>query len=68
MHGRGLLGLRNAILTATKGTAVLNTIFKEYGPWCGEINTRENGSLVAHETGQVRALPAFPHGQTTLAL
>eukprot|EP00884_Botryococcus_braunii_P004046 jgi/Botrbrau1/13642/Bobra.0373s0016.1 len=50
---RGLLGLRNAMLTATKGTAVLNTIFKEYGPWAGDINTRENGSLVAHETGQV---------------
>lgn len=50
---RGLLGLRNAMLTATKGTAVLNTIFKEYGPWSGDINTRELGSLVAHETGAV---------------
>ena len=29
---RGLLGLRNAMLTATKGTAVLNTNFSHYGP------------------------------------
>ena len=40
------------MLTATKGTAVLNTIFREYAAWCGDILTRENGSLVGHETGQ----------------
>ncbi|KAK9810279.1 hypothetical protein WJX72_007818 [[Myrmecia] bisecta] len=50
---RGLLGIRNAMLTATKGTAVLNTNFAEYGAWCGEISTREQGSLVGFETGQV---------------
>jgi GTP-binding protein len=53
MPTRGLLGLRNALLTATKGTAILNTIFKEYDTWCGDISTRDNGSLVAHETGAV---------------
>ena len=53
-------GLRNAMLTATKGTAVLNTIFKEYAPWCGDILTRENGSLVGHETGQARRAPWVP--------
>jgi len=52
---RGLLGLKNAMLTATKGTAMLNTNFKRYGEWCGDINVRQNGSLVAHETGQVTA-------------
>jgi hypothetical protein len=64
VHGcRGLLGLRNAMLTATKGTAILNTIFKEYGAWCGEINTRETGSLVGHETGQVSlCCTALTHG------
>ena len=36
-----------------QGTAVLNTVFKEYGPWSGDINTRELGSLVAFETGSV---------------
>ncbi len=36
-----------------QGTAVLNTIFKEYGPWSGDLHTRELGSLVAWETGPV---------------
>jgi len=36
-----------------QGTAVLNTVFKEYGPWAGDINTRELGSLVGFETGSV---------------
>ena len=36
-----------------QGTAVLNTVFKEYGAWSGELNTRELGSLVAWETGAV---------------
>lgn len=49
---RGLLGLRNAILTATKGTAVLNTNFLEYAPWAGDLQMREFGSLTAFETGQ----------------
>ncbi|GAB4851605.1 Putative elongation factor TypA-like svr3, chloroplastic [Ancistrocladus abbreviatus] len=48
---RGLLGLRNAILTASRGTAVLNTIFDGYGPWAGDISTRDQGSLVAFEDG-----------------
>lgn len=48
---RALLGLRNQMLTATKGTALLNTVFAEYGPWSGDISMREQGSLVAHETG-----------------
>ncbi|KAK6124835.1 hypothetical protein DH2020_016689 [Rehmannia glutinosa] len=48
---RGLLGLRNSILTVSRGTAVLNTIFDEYGPWAGDINTRDQGSLVAFEDG-----------------
>ncbi|XP_011020348.1 PREDICTED: translation factor GUF1 homolog, chloroplastic [Populus euphratica] len=48
---RGLLGLRNAILTASRGTAILNTIFDSYGPWAGDIITRDQGSLVAFEDG-----------------
>jgi predicted membrane GTPase involved in stress response len=48
------------MLTATKGTAVLNTIFREYAPWCGDILTRENGSLVGHETGQARPHRPLP--------
>ncbi|KAL4854395.1 putative elongation factor TypA-like SVR3 [Chlorella vulgaris] len=52
---RALLGIRNAMLTATKGTAVLNTVVTGYTPYVGEIQTRENGSLVGFETGQVTA-------------
>ncbi|MCD7470360.1 putative elongation factor TypA-like svr3, chloroplastic [Datura stramonium] len=48
---RGLLGLRNSILTASRGTAILNTIFDSYGPWAGDISTRDLGSLVAFEDG-----------------
>jgi GTP-binding protein len=48
---RGLLGLRNTLLTATKGTAVMHSLFHAYGPWAGEIEARETGALVAHETG-----------------
>ena len=40
------------MLTATKGLAVLNTNFKEYARWAGDIQMRESGSLVAFETGQ----------------
>ncbi|KAF8403809.1 hypothetical protein HHK36_011915 [Tetracentron sinense] len=50
---RGLLGLRNAILTASRGTAILNTIFDSYGPWAGDISTRDQGSLVAFEDGAI---------------
>lgn len=46
---RGLLGLRNAILTASRGTAILNTIFDSYGPWAGDMSTRDLGSLVISE-------------------
>jgi GTP-binding protein len=48
---RGLLGLRNTLLSATKGTAILHTLFRGYGPWAGEIASRESGAIVAFETG-----------------
>ncbi|WIA23336.1 hypothetical protein OEZ85_000100 [Tetradesmus obliquus] len=52
---RGLLGLKNALLTATRGLGLLNTIFDSYRPVAGEISMREQGSLIAFETGQVTA-------------
>jgi GTP-binding protein len=42
-------------ILAFAGTAAINTIFADYAPYAGDIQTRENGSLVAHETGQVTA-------------
>ncbi|KAK3272565.1 putative elongation factor TypA-like svr3, chloroplastic [Cymbomonas tetramitiformis] len=56
---RGLLGLRNALLTATRGTAVLNTVFLEYGEWSGDLKERDQGSLIAHETGAVTSYALF---------
>ena len=50
---RGLIGVRNAMLTASRGTAVLNTLFDSYDSWAGEIPTRDRGSLVSFETGKV---------------
>jgi GTP-binding protein len=42
------------MLTATRGMGILNTLFDSYRPVAGVISMRENGSLVAFETGQVR--------------
>lgn len=50
---RGVLGLRNACLTATRGTAVLDSVFHAYKPWAGIIEQRDRGSLLAHEDGTV---------------
>ena len=48
---RGLIGLRNNVLTATAGEAVMNHRFKEYQPMKGEIKGRANGSLISMENG-----------------
>ncbi|MBN2175439.1 MAG: translational GTPase TypA [Bacteroidales bacterium] len=48
---RGIIGLRNKVLTATEGEAIMAHRFKAYMPWKGEIVSRRNGSLVAMETG-----------------
>ncbi|MCB0806696.1 MAG: translational GTPase TypA [Bacteroidales bacterium] len=48
---RGLIGLRNRVLTATEGEAIMAHRFKDYQPWKGEIIIRRNGSLVAMENG-----------------
>ncbi|MGQ1908924.1 translational GTPase TypA [Marinifilum sp. RC60d5] len=48
---RGIIGLRNQILTATAGEAVMSHRFHEYLPYKGEISGRINGSLIAMETG-----------------
>ncbi|XP_078152468.1 elongation factor family protein [Carex rostrata] len=56
---RGLLGLRNSILTASRGTAIFNTIFDSYGPWNGDFNTRDLGSLVAFEDGTTTSYAMF---------
>ena len=48
---RGIIGLRNNVLTATAGEAIMAHRFLEYQPWKGEIERRTNGSLIALEAG-----------------
>jgi len=48
---RGLIGLRNPVLTSTEGEAVMAHRFKAYEPWKGELQSRINGSLIAMENG-----------------
>ena len=52
---RGLIGLRNQVLTATAGEAVMTHRFDGYEPFAGELSTRSLGSLVCMEAGQARA-------------
>jgi GTP-binding protein len=48
---RGLLGFRQAFLTSTRGQGVMNTLFAGYGPYAGDIDSRNFGSLIAFEDG-----------------
>ena len=49
---RGIIGLRNQLLTATAGEAIMTHRFLEYQSLKGGIPERQNGSLVSMETGQ----------------
>jgi GTP-binding protein len=51
---RGLFGYRSDLLTDSKGMGIINTSFLEYRAQEGSFRERENGSLVAHETGETR--------------
>ncbi len=52
---RGIIGLRNYLLTATAGEAIMSHRFIEFQPLKGEIPGRQNGSLICMETG--KAIP-----------
>lgn len=52
---RGTIGLRNQLLTATEGEAIMSHRFLEYQPWKGDIPGRHNGALISMETGQAFA-------------
>lgn len=52
---RGIIGLRNNVLTATAGEAIMAHRFLEYQPWKGDIERRSNGSLIAMEAGTAYA-------------
>src|SRR3984885_4656134 len=56
---RGLIGLRSEMMTDTKGTAIMNSLFHGYIEWQGEISHRPTGSLVADRAGKTTAYAIF---------
>lgn len=48
---RGLIGYRSEFLTDTNGNGIMNQLFEGYEEWKGDIETRDRGSIVVHETG-----------------
>jgi GTP-binding protein len=49
---RGLIGFEIDIVNATSGRGVMSHLFKEYGPYAGEVLTRMTGTLIATEAGE----------------
>ena len=56
---RGLIGLRSEMLTDTKGTAIMNSLFHGYIEWQGDIPMRPTGSLVADRPGNATSYAIF---------
>ncbi len=56
---RGLIGIRSEMLTDTKGTAIMNSLFHGYIEWQGEIQMRPTGSLVADRPGFATSYAIF---------
>jgi GTP-binding protein len=56
---RGLIGLRSEILTDTRGTALMNSLFHGYIDWQGDIPMRPTGSLIADRSGKATGYAIF---------
>lgn len=56
---RGLIGYRSEFMTDTNGNGIMNNLFAGYEPYKGDIQTRERGSIVAHESGESTAYGLF---------
>ena len=56
---RGLIGLRSEMLTDTKGTAIMNSLFHGYIEWQGDIPSRPTGSLIADRAGKTTGYALF---------
>ncbi len=56
---RGLIGLRGEILTDTRGTAIMNSLFHGYIEWQGDMTSRPTGSLVADRPGRTTGYATF---------
>ncbi len=58
---RGIIGLRNLMLTSTEGEAVMSHRFIGFEPWKGEISLRHSGSLIAMESGTALPMPLISY-------
>ncbi len=56
---RGLMGYRSEFLTDTNGNGIMNHVFDGYEPYKGDIQQRQQGSIIAHETGASTAYGLF---------
>jgi GTP-binding protein len=56
---RGMIGLRSELLTETRGTVIMNSLFDGYSEWLGEIPHRMTGTLVADRPGLSTAYALF---------
>lgn len=56
---RGLLGYRSQFMTDTNGNGIMNHIFNGYEPYKGDIDQRNTGSIIAHETGEATGYGLF---------
>src|SRR5213082_2512796 len=56
---RGLIGLRSQLLTDTRGTIVMNSLFDGYMEWQGEIPHRPTGALIADRPGTTTAYALY---------
>ncbi len=56
---RGLIGYRSQFLTDTRGTGLLHHNFKNYGPYAGQLRSRQNGVLISQDDGETNAYGLF---------
>jgi GTP-binding protein len=52
---RGLIGYLGELLTDTRGTAIMNRVFHDWGVWRGDIAGRRNGVLISNDKGEAVA-------------
>ncbi|TPV93479.1 MAG: translational GTPase TypA [Myxococcales bacterium FL481] len=56
---RGLIGYRSELMTDTRGTATMSSVFDHYGPYNGPRKTRQNGVLIVMDRGETTAYSLF---------
>ena len=61
---RGLIGYLGELLTDTRGSAVMNRLFHNWGHWKGEIAGRRNGVLISNDAGEAVAYAMWATSRT----